>query len=277
MILPEKKIRDFQELIFSWWEGNRRDLPWRHTHDPYRIMVSEVMLQQTQVSRVIGKYQEFIETFPTVANLAKATLAKVLILWKGLGYNRRALYLKRAAEEIMEKFNGVFPKTETEIVQLSGLGTYTARAICIFAYRQDIATVDTNIRRIITHFFFDDIEQKPKVLDEIASQLVPIGKSWEWHQALMDYGALELQKIPLKRREIPSGFSKKRKSFKKTDRYVRGKIIDMVRIGPTEENELIHDIAETCDRDIFVVVEIVKTLVREGLLQYADGSYRLPE
>lgn len=240
-------------------------------------MVSEVMLQQTQVSRVVEKYTEFIRIFPTVADLAKATPAKVLILWKGLGYNRRAVYLRSAAKQIVSDYNGIFPKTETEIVQLSGLGTYTARAICIFAYKQNIATVDTNIRRIITHFFFDDIEQKPKVLDETASQLVPKGKSWEWHQALMDYGALELQKIPLKRRKMPSGVSKKSKPFKKTDRYVRGKIIDMVRVRAVDENELIHDIAETCDRDIFVVVEIVKSLVHERLLQHKDGTYQLPE
>lgn len=230
------------------------------------------MLQQTQVSRVILKYQEFIQRFPTVANLANASTADVLRMWKGLGYNRRALYLKRAAEQIVNDYKGIFPKKETEIVQLTGLGTYTARAICIFAYQQDIATVDTNIRRIITHFFFHDIEQKPNVIDKLALQLIPKKKAWEWHQALMDYGALELQKIPLKGK-----IKKKVKPFKKSDRYVRGKIIDMVRAGSVDENELIHDIAETCDKDTFVVVAIIENLIREGLLQHKGGMYELPE
>jgi A/G-specific adenine glycosylase len=235
-------------------------------------MVSEVMLQQTQVSRVIPKYQEFIARFPAVSDLAKATDGDVLRIWKGLGYNRRAVYLKRAAKQIVSDYKGVFPKTDTKLVRLSGLGTYTARAICIFAYKHDIATIDTNIRRIITHFFFHDIEQKPKIIEHTAALLVPKKKSWEWHQALMDYGAIELQKIPSigkkKKRNIP---------FRKTDRFVRGRIIDMVRTGPIDENELIHDIAETCDKDIFVVVVIVETLIQEGLLEHRNGMYQLPE
>ena len=186
--LPLQRRKKFQAYIFAWWKTHRRDLPWRHTHDPYKILVSEVMLQQTQVSRVLPKYREFIQAYPTVKDLARASNSDVLKIWKGMGYNRRALYLKKAAEI------GEFPKSEGELVKLPGLGTYTARAILVFAYRKNVAMVDTNIRQIITHFFFHDAPQKDKIIQNIADQLVPKGKSWEWHQALMDYGALALEK-----------------------------------------------------------------------------------
>jgi A/G-specific adenine glycosylase len=277
VVLHAKQIKDFQTLIFSWWKKNKRDLPWRHTHDPYRIMVSEVMLQQTQVSRVIHKYHEFLERFPTVQNLAKAPSADVLRVWKGMGYNRRALYLKRASEQIVHVWKGKMPKTDKILTQLSGLGIYTARAICIFAYRQDIATVDTNIRKIITHYFFNDVPQKPHVIEETASRLVPEGHSWEWHQALMDYGALQLQKITLKRKKIATGDSKKFTiPFRKTDRFVRGKIIDELRNGDVTENVLIRKISLLCERDARIVREILSSLDTEGLLEIRNGTCRLP-
>src|SRR3989344_2519397 len=112
MKLSRKKIKNFRELIFSWWKDHHRDLPWRHTHDPYKIMVSEVMLQQTQVARVLPKYGEFIERYPSVHDLAKALTSDVLKTWKGMGYNRRALYLKQAAQRIVKEYRGKFPKNE---------------------------------------------------------------------------------------------------------------------------------------------------------------------
>ena len=190
MKIKTKQIKEFQLAIFSWWKLHKRDLPWRHTRDPYKILVSEVMLQQTQVSRVLPKYIEFIKQFPAVNELAQSSGAEVLRIWKGMGYNRRALYLQKAAQEIVHSYKGIFPKRESLLTKLPGVGTYTARAILVFAYKQDVAMVDTNIRQIITHFFFEDISQKPSVIQEVADKLVPPGKSWEWHQALMDYGAL---------------------------------------------------------------------------------------
>ena len=155
MKLSAKRIKFFQKSIFTWWNSHKRDLPWRHTRDPYWIMVSEVMLQQTQVLRVIAKYAEFIQAFPMVRDLAQASPADVLRIWKGMGYNRRALYLLRAAKAIVEIYHGKFPVSEEELIKLPGLGKYTARAILVFAYAQEVPLVDTNIRQIITHFFFD--------------------------------------------------------------------------------------------------------------------------
>jgi len=203
-------------MIFMWWRTHKRDLPWRHTRDPYKILVSEVMLQQTQVSRVLPKYKEFLKQFPTLPSLGKASTTDVLRAWKGLGYNRRAVYLKKITH---------IPNSEAELIKLPGIGKYTARAILVFAFKQDIAMVDTNIRQIITHFFFHDKSQKEKKIQEVADQLLPIGKSWEWHQALMDYGAMELQGTGYR----AQGLVKKQKKFIGSNRYYRGRLMDLLR------------------------------------------------
>jgi A/G-specific adenine glycosylase len=256
MKFSRRRIQQFQGHIFSWWERNKRDLPWRHTHDPYKILVSEVMLQQTQVPRVLGRYREFIERYPTVNSLAKASTADVLKIWRGMGYNRRALYLKKAAAV------GKIPKTEKELMKLPGVGKYTARAICVFAYKKNIAAVDTNIRQIITHFFFHDKPQKEKVIQNVADQLLPIGKSWEWHQALMDYGALEMPKLKIKKIKKSDGIP-----FKETNRYFRGRIIDVLRAGPIDEDILLQDFSAFS----------INGLIKEGLVERKKGVLGLPD
>lgn len=231
----------FQDFIFSWWKDHRRDLPWRRTHDPYKILVSEVMLQQTQVRRVLPKYAEFIEAFPDISTLANASPADVLRAWKGMGYNRRALYLKKIT---------AIPKTEKELMKLSGIGRYTARAILVFAYKKDIALVDTNIRKIIMHFFFHDQPQQEKVIESFAKKLLPKGKSWEWHQALMDYGASQLW----------PKLNKKQKPFKNSSRYFRGRVVDMLREKAVSEKTL------------NVKPEIIAGLIRDGLVVRSKGN-----
>jgi A/G-specific adenine glycosylase len=250
------KIRKFRTMIFSWWQTHRRDLPWRHTHDPYKILVSEVMLQQTTVRRVLLKYKEFLLKFPDIRSLQKASVADVLRAWSGMGYNRRALYLKKAASF------GKIPKTEKELLKLPGVGKYTARAILIFAFRKDIAAVDTNIRQIITHFFFDDKQQNEKVIQEVADRLVPVGKSWEWHQALMDFGA-----IALKSRAKSRDPSKKSIPFKKTNRYFRGRIIDILRGGSVEEKNILKNFSSGT----------LCGLVKDGLVERKNGKIQLPD
>ncbi|OGG28552.1 hypothetical protein A2971_03645 [Candidatus Gottesmanbacteria bacterium RIFCSPLOWO2_01_FULL_46_21] len=250
----------FQNKIFTWWKKNKRDLPWRHTHDPYKIVVSEVMLQQTQVSRVLPKYKEFLHHFPTLKSLANASPADVLRAWKGMGYNRRALYLQKTAKA------GKLPKIESELVKLPGLGKYTARAILVFAYRQNVAMVDTNIRQIITHFFFEDKPQSEKTIQEIADQLLPKGKAWEWHQALMDYGALELVRIrkPTKQ-TIP---------FHQTNRYFRGQIINRLREKSQSEKQLLRNL----DKSKKELRAILKDLIADGLITRSKtGIISLPE
>jgi A/G-specific adenine glycosylase len=253
MILTGKRIEDFQKYIFHWWKFHKRDLPWRHTHDPYKILVSEVMLQQTQVLRVIPKYREFIQRYPTANSLAKASTADILRIWKGMGYNRRALYLKKAAEI------GKFPKNEKKLANLPGIGKYTARAILVFAYKQDVSLVDTNIRQIITHFFFQDTPQKESVIADMADKLLPRGKSWDWHQALMDYGSSELKKN--------SRIIKKQKKFIGSNRYFRGKLMDILRKGPVREHTIVKDFSQS----------IIEGLEKDGLIMRSHGNVLLPD
>jgi A/G-specific adenine glycosylase len=268
MKIGRKRILKFQDRIFSWWEFNKRDLPWRHTHDPYKILVSEVMLQQTQVLRVIAKYAEFIEAYPTVDCLANASTADVLKIWKGMGYNRRALYLKKAAQKVVDIYNGKFPDREKELMSLPGLGKYTARAILVFAFKKDIAAVDTNIRQIITHFFFNDVLQKEKIIQEVADRLVPQDKSWEWHQALMDYGAIATPKLKIKKIKKSRGIP-----FKETNRYFRGKIMNILREGNVRELDVLKQFHKPTE----FLISIIDGLVRDGLVERKKGMLRLPD
>lgn len=265
MKISSKKILDFQRMIFSWWDKNKRDLPWRHTNDPYKILVSEVMLQQTQVLRVLSKYTEFIEVFPSVAHLAKASPAHVLRLWKGLGYNRRALYLYACAKEISKR--RIFPDDEKNLMTLPGIGLYTARAIMVFAFKQDIAMIDTNIRQILLHYFYNNKMTREKDIVQTAELLVPHGKSWEWHQALMDFGALELPKN--------SKLIKKQQPFAGSNRFYRGKIIDFLREKNINENFIFHLFAKQKTKE--EIRKIIDSLVKDKLIvKKKNGMLSLP-
>lgn len=263
--MNRRKIEAFQKFIFNWWKNNRRDLPWRHTHDPYKILVSEIMLQQTQVVRVIPKYKEFLNVFPTRVGLARASAGDVLRVWKGMGYNRRALYLKKAAQQ------GILPKSETELIKLPGVGKYTARAILVFAYKQNVAAVDTNIRKIIIHYFFNNVPQQDKVIQNMANSLLPKGKSWEWHQALMDYGALAMP-------NVKSSMLNKKKaiSFAQSNRFYRGKIIDLLRVKNRTDKELLSLLVRTYNKpEIFFRIRI-EDLIKEGLVEKLYDIVQLP-
>lgn len=287
MSISEKKIKAFHEKIFSWWRENRRDLPWRHTSDPYKIFVSEVMLQQTQVSRVLPVYQEFLKDFPTAKALAAAPTSDVLKAWKGMGYNRRALFLKKASEMIVEKFHGTFPLDETILRTLPGVGQYTARAILVFAFRKDVALIDTNIRQIITHFFFRDEPRKEKDIESLAQSLVPPGKSWEWHQALMDYGALALARDTKQIKRNYYGqktisnkhvsISNQRKlPFRESDRFFRGRIMDALREKSYSEKALKAYMVESYGKDTEFIDRIMKGLEKDGLIKREKGMIGLP-
>jgi len=274
MTISDSRIKSFQRMIFTWWKKNKRDLPWRHTHDPYKILVSEVMLQQTQVARVLPKYDEFLTAFPDVRALAAASPAEVLRAWKGMGYNRRALYLKKAAQMIVDVHRGMFPKEEQSLLKLPGLGTYTARAILVFAYKENVVMVDTNIRQIITHFFFNDMPQKESLIDEVANQLLPKGKSWEWHQALMDYGALRRFAPQGK----PSNKSRLKIPFRESSRFYRGRIMDRLREGDVSQSDLIEEFTGNYRKSEDFILMILQGLETDGLISRSKtGIISLPE
>lgn len=176
-------------------------MPWRNTKDPYKILVSEIMLQQTQVSRVLPKYEEFLEAFPTTTALAKAPDRKLLNIWSGLGYWRRARFLKAAAQAVIQDYKGKFPKDAATLKTLPGIGPYTAGAVACFAFGSPEPFLDTNIRRVFLHFFFPT---QNKVSDNeilpLAAQAVWKQDPRQWHYALFDYGATELKDKKINRR-----------------------------------------------------------------------------
>lgn len=192
-ITPLKKKR-FQEVLQRWYRQHARDLPWRQTSDPYAILVSEIMLQQTQVDRVIEKYHEWLRLFPTVEQLANAPQKTVIAAWQGLGYNRRALYLQKAAQMIVQEMNGDFPSTAEELQKLPGVGPYTAGAVASFAFHQETPILDTNVKRVIGRIFLG-YKQLAKTTDtnlwELSHALLPRKKAvYTFNQALMDFGAM---------------------------------------------------------------------------------------
>ncbi len=183
-------IRAFQRRLVSWYRTNGRDLPWRRTRDPYAILVSEVMLQQTQVQRAMLYYDKFLERYPTVEELARADEGEVRETWEGLGYYARARNLQRTAQKIVTQHNGRFPKRYEELTALPGIGQYTAGAVLSFAFRRDAAILDTNAARVLTRFFALLPEQQTtSFLWTVARQVTPSGQAHLFNQAIMDLGA----------------------------------------------------------------------------------------
>ncbi len=190
----QQRIEHIQQHLITWFEANGRDLPWRRTRDPYRILVAEIMLQQTQVDRVRPKYEAFLQQFPTLEALAQATPGEVIRAWAGLGYNRRALNLQRTAQAVLEEHAGRFPDTPEALQSLPGIGPYTAGAIACFAFERDVAFMDTNIRRVIRRVLVGPEdpanEASERTLLALAAQVVPKGQGWIWNQAIMELGAM---------------------------------------------------------------------------------------
>lgn len=184
----------FQRNLCDWFATAARDLPWRRTRDPYYILVSEIMLQQTQVDRVRPKYMAFLAAFPTPAALAAASTAEVIKQWAGLGYNRRAVNLQRAVRAVLAQYDGQFPRTAEALRQLPGIGPYTAGAVACFAFEQDVAFLDTNIRRVVRRCLVGPEDQEPltsdRALTDLAQAVIPPGQGWTWNQAIMELGAL---------------------------------------------------------------------------------------
>ena len=179
--------------LLKWYAAEQRNLPWRSTDDPYAILVSEIMLQQTQVDRVLPKYQQFLATFPTLADLAAASTADVISAWVPLGYNTRAVRLQSVARQVIAEYGGRIPDNIDDLLKLKGIGRYTAGAIACFAYHKQVATVDTNIYRVL-HRIFLGLEYPASKLNDaqmlaFAEQVLPDGEAYNWNQALMDLGA----------------------------------------------------------------------------------------
>lgn len=293
--------------LIAWFGANGRDLPWRHTRDPYRVLVAELMLQQTQVERVIPKYHAFLAQFPDVQALAAAPTSAVITAWQGLGYNRRALYLQRTAQAVVSQYAGVFPRDVATLKQLPGIGDYTSGAIACFAYEQDVAFLDTNIRRVVLRLWSDPHAPIPseQSLRDLAVQQVPAGQGWVWNQAIMELGAIictatapKCPRCPLRGdcgdyaarlaadgALLPLPPAKPRRVAERKDapfagsnRQIRGRIIDALRESPQPVAQLhSHLTSLGLTLDTAKLTTIIAGLGRDGLVVITDGLIKLPD
>lgn len=267
------------ELVTSVWSHyqarGRHALPWRHTNDPYRIVVSEVMLQQTQVARVLPKYQEFLRRFPSTKRLAEASLADVLGMWQGLGYNRRAKMLQQAAATVREQYRGRWPRTETELCRLPGIGIYTARAVLAFAYNQPTLLLETNIKTVLlVHCFPGEYKVTEEELYQVLARIENATCPREWYWALMDYGAWLKQTYPYIHRRV-RGY-RRQSTFEGSNREIRGAILRRLhQLGKAATTQLVQKLAFSNDR----VWAQLQALEVEGLITYnpPTDEWRLPE
>jgi A/G-specific adenine glycosylase len=259
----------FRDLILSYYRAHGRDLPWRHTTDPYRILVSEIMLQQTQVERVAVKYPEFLDRFPDFKSLARARRSEVLLAWQGMGYNRRAIALQETARRVTEEYGGRLPADVETLATFPGIGKATAAAISAYAFNMQVAYIETNIRRIFIHFFFQDREgiRDDEILPLVERTLYRENPR-EWYSALMDYGTV-LKKRTANPNRRSASYSRQSR-FEGSDRQIRGRILALVLDeGTVTEKEVILRLCEEPGR----VKRILGDLAREGFVAESEGAY----
>jgi A/G-specific adenine glycosylase len=270
----------FVKTVWNYYDAHgRHDLLWRQpaangTFDPYKIMVSEIMLQQTQVARVTIKYQEFLQRFPTVSALTLAPLAQVLEAWSGLGYNRRAKFLWNAAQQIEHEYGGVFPKTTEELVNLPGVGKNTAGAIATYAFNRLEVFVETNIRTVFIHHFFaaqTDVSDAALV-PYIQAALTYISADAsrgprEWYWALMDYGTYLKQTVGNLNRN--SKAYAKQSKFEGSKRQIRGHVLRALGANAQSGAELAAQISD--ER----LLSVLTDLTHESMIFEHDGRYHL--
>jgi A/G-specific adenine glycosylase len=267
-VLKEKGVTGtaiaiFGRIISRYYKEHRRRLPWRMTRNPYRILVSEIMLQQTQVERVLKKYTLFVKTFPDFSSLAQAPLPDILMVWQGLGYNRRAIALRCIASIVVADFRGKLPSQKETLLKLPGIGDYTASAVLAFAFDQPSVFIETNIRKVFIHFFFND---RDSVSD---SDILPIlertlqrNDPREWYYALMDYGAMLGKKVANPNRR--SAHYRSQTRFEGSDRQIRGMILKVLLLGKvTSRKELIAELGLKPQR---VEANLLR-LIQEGFLK----------
>lgn len=312
---PDQVMRVHSELL-RWYAAEQRDLPWRSTKDPYAILVSEIMLQQTQVDRVLPKYQQFLATFPTLFDLATASTADVISIWAPLGYNMRAVRLQSIARQVIAEYEGRIPDTLEELLKLKGVGRYTAGAIACFAYMKQVATVDTNISRVLHRIFLGLEHPSPKLNKDqmlvLAEKVLPAGKAYDWNQSLMDLGATictsnnpkcalcPLQEVCNAYTEMrqyslfPSGtvlrqlrkVAEKKETYQtqpfiSTNRYFRGRIVDQLRSLPAGQRIPLASLGpiikpEFRNDELPWLQQIIARLAKDGLVDYTEEGVRLP-
>ena len=279
-------LERLEEFSATVWERGRelyRDLPWRDTHDPYAILLSEVMLQQTQVSRVMGRWEQWLETFPTIADLASAPLPPVLELWQGMGYNRRALNLKRCAEEVVAMHDGVVPSDKKALLALPGIGPSTSAGVRIFAFRQPDMYLETNVRAVFIHELFPGRESvADKELVSLVEATCPQdARVRAWYYALLDYGAYLKKTMPnpTRRSKHYTRQSKFEGSHQQKRAYLLRRVID----DALSTEDLARDLAQSerasgrQEPSVEEVRAILDELEREGFVMRRGDAWLCAE
>ena len=269
----EPAMRLFQRIILDHYRAFGRRMPWRETQDPYRILVSEVMLQQTQVERVRPKYETFVAVFPDLASLARASSADVLRAWQGLGYNRRALSLHAAAIRIVSEFGGRVPDDPVLLATLPGIGQATAAAIAAYAYDRPTVFIETNIRRVFLHFFFHDRDGVTDAeLRPLVEQALDREHPREWYWALMDYGTMLARTVPNPNRR--SAHHAVQAPFEGSSRQLRGQVLRvLLDAGPLG----IEGISEATGAPSDRLETILERLRNEGFIAKDGPIYRISD
>lgn len=245
MDVSPERLGEFTETVWSRGRELYRDLPWRNTFDPYAILLSEIMLQQTQVARVLGRWEQWLEAFPTVADLAMAPLPPVLELWQGMGYNRRALNLKRCAEEVVATYGGEIPHDKKALLALPGIGPSTSAGVRIFAFQQPDMYLETNVRAVFIHEFFSEHETvSDKELVPLVEATCPDGRRVrDWYYALLDYGAY-LKKTTVNPTRKSRQYTRQSK-FEGSHRQKRAYLLRCVIDGALTSQELAESLARS--------------------------------
>ena len=295
--LPDlDRVPAIQDALIAWFGEHGRELPWRRTRDPYKILVSEIMLQQIQVARAIPFYLTFLDRFPTVEDLAAAPLAEVIRVWGDLGRYRRLVNLHRTAKRIVEEFGATFPRDVETLRTFPGVGPYTAGAVACFAFEQDVAFLDTNSRRVLRRLFVGadvpETSASDRELLALARRVVPAGRGWVWNQTLIEFGALHctarrpacatcpIQEPCRAHPGIVSGPAERRRSaeakraslYEGTNRYYRGRVLAALRELPDDEPAAL-DLRELgtrlrpefSDDELPWIYEVVESLRKDGL------------
>jgi A/G-specific adenine glycosylase len=271
IILSTASIKKFQQKILDHYRKHGRQMPWRETDNPYHIFISEIMLQQTQVSRVEEKYTQFIAAFPDVAAIEKAPLSRILAVWQGLGYNRRALSIKKAANVICGEYNGWIPQSKEALLSLPGIGEATASSIMAFAFDLPVVFIETNIRTVFIHFFF---QGKNLVSDEEILPLVEkclykrSPRIWYW--ALMDYGSMLKKKGEDKNKK--SRHYVKQSKFEGSRRQLRGAVLKyLISNGYMS----LYSLEKSTGKHLDLIKDVVEELDRESFIVKTKRGYRL--
>jgi A/G-specific adenine glycosylase len=226
----------FRRRLYRFFYDQGRQLPWRATPDPYHILISEIMLQQTQVERVALKYEPFINAFPDVWSLARAPLRDIMAAWQGLGYNRRALALQRIARRLVAEFDGSLPDSVDTLRTFPGIGEATAGALAAFAFNQPVVFIETNIRRVFLHFFFPGQSGvRDREILPLVDQTLDRKQPRPWYYALMDYGSMLKRAAPNPNRR--SAHHQRQAPFADSDRQIRGLILKALLGSPALSGE----------------------------------------